>query len=62
MPGNGIFLFSVYLKQVVLICRSEKIPIENVRVFLKNRRRASGRHGCVYFREAGTGGSAEKSR
>ena len=29
------FSFSVYLKQVVLICRSEKIPIENVRVFLK---------------------------
>ena len=27
--------FSVYLKQVYLICRSEKIPIENVRVFLK---------------------------
>lgn len=29
------FSFSVYLKQVFLICRSEKIPIENVRVFLK---------------------------
>ena len=29
------FSFSVYLKQVVLICRSEKNPIENVRVFLK---------------------------
>ena len=33
--------FSVYLKQVSLICRSEKIPIENVRVFLKKKEEIS---------------------
>ena len=31
------FSFSVYLKQVFLINRSEKFPIENVRVFLKTK-------------------------
>lgn len=49
------FSFSVYLKQVSLICRSEKISIENVRVFLKNEEKlpagtlvsVSGKLECV---------------
>ena len=42
------FSFSVYLKQVYLICRSEKIPIENVRVFLKTEEKLpAGTAVCI---------------
>ena len=37
------FSFSVCLKQVFLIVRSEKIPIENVKVFLKKEEDQIGR-------------------